>query len=100
MTFPRALRDAIPDMPTCSGRVLVLDSFDLHSMNTDLAGPRVQAILLVNETGKLDGRFEVLLDMKSDAARLLAQKLTQLADEAEAREPEPMFKERVIVRKR
>jgi hypothetical protein len=92
MVFPQNLREAIPDMPTCSGRVLVLESFDLESTHTDVAGPRVGAILLVKETGKLTGTFEILLDLKADAARVLAQKLTKLADEAEKKTPEPFYK--------
>ena len=91
MVFPQNLREAIPDLPTCTGRVLVLDAFDLHPINTDLAGPLVQAILSVKETGKLNGRYEILLDLKADAARLLAEKLTQLADQAEKAAPVPLF---------
>lgn len=100
MVFPQNLRDAIPDMPTCTGRVLVLDSFDLHSIHTDVTGPRVSAVLVVKETGKLTGTFEILLDLKAEAARLLAQKLNELADEAEKKTPEPFYNGPIEYRRR
>ena len=81
MVFPRALRDAIPDLPTYAGRVLEIDSVDGHASNTALFGPRVQLRVMVKETGKLTGKFAVRIDLEPDAARGLAARLSQLADE-------------------
>ena len=87
MMFPRTLRDAIPDLPTCTGRVLEIDSFyGLHS-NTRQLGPRVHAKFIVKETGKLSGVFEVRLDLDTEAVRALAETLRQLAEEAERTPP-------------
>ena len=83
VTFPRGLRDAIPDMPTCIGRVLELDSMEGKSSNTQPYGRRVNLKLLVKETGKLTGEFVVSVDLQPDAARELADTLTQLAEQAE-----------------
>src|SRR5262249_34242897 len=55
MTFPRGLRDAIPDMPTCVGRVLELSSMTGDAMLTFWGGRQVHLDLLVKETGKLKG---------------------------------------------
>jgi len=83
MAFPRALREAIPDLPTCVGRVLKIDSIDGQTSNSALFGPRVQLKLVVTETGKLTGKFVVRIDLEPEAARALAATLTQLADQTE-----------------
>ncbi|MBI4907879.1 MAG: hypothetical protein HY820_29915 [Acidobacteria bacterium] len=83
MMFPKALRDAIPDMPTCGGRVLELDAIHGEPVNSHLFGERVQVKLRVKETGKLTGKFVVLIDLQPEAARALATTLTNLADQLE-----------------
>ena len=76
IAFPRALRDAIPDL--CDGRVLKLDS--INGDATDSAfGPRVHLKLVAKETGKLSGEFTVLVDLEPGAARALADTLAKLA---------------------
>ena len=87
MAFPRELREAIPDLPTCVGRLLELSSMSGQPSNTHLFGPRVHVSLVVNETGKLTGKFTVRIDLQTDAARALAETLTKLADQAEQLEP-------------
>lgn len=84
MSFPRALRDAIPDMPTCVGRVLELDSTSGAISHLYPSCPPVQLRMLVKETGKLQGEFVVLIDLQPEAARALAETLTRLAEEAES----------------
>jgi hypothetical protein len=81
MAFPRELREAIPDLH--GGRELELDSINGRSTNMPLFGPLVRLKLVVKETGKLKGRFVVLMDLQPDAARELAATLTKLADGAE-----------------
>jgi hypothetical protein len=95
MAFPRALRNAIPDLH--GGRVLELDSVNGQSTNTNLFGPQVSLKLVVQETGKLTGKFVVGMALLPDAARTLAATLAQLADEAESKEP---IEVRVMHRKR
>ena len=82
MAFPRALREAIPDLPTYVGRVLQIDSMNGRAVRTRLFGPRVLLNCVVKETGKLSGEFVVRIDLQPDAARALAATLTQLADQA------------------
>jgi hypothetical protein len=81
MSFPRALRDAIPD--THAGRVLELASTSGAVSEAYPNCPPVQVRMLVKETGKLTGEFVVVLDLQPEAARALADTLTRLADEAE-----------------
>src|ERR1043166_7657726 len=77
MTFPSELRDAIPELPTCAGRVLLLDSTTGgHSLS------RVSLRLQVRETGRLKGKYTVVMDLQPEAARHLADMLRQLADQA------------------
>ena len=83
MSFPRALRDAISDIPTCVGRVLSLDSTSGAVSSSALFGPTVHLKLMVKETGKLKGEFVVLMDLQPQAARGMAETLVRLADEAE-----------------
>jgi hypothetical protein len=81
IAFPRALRDAIPDIH--GGRVLKLDAVNGRSSNTDLFGGRIHLNLTVCETGKLHGKFLVRVDLLPEAARTLASTLTRLASEIE-----------------
>jgi hypothetical protein len=83
VAFPRALRDAIPDLPTCVGRVLKLDAINGQSSNTNLYGGRIHLSLTVRETGKLTGEFVVRVDLLPEAARTLAATLTRLAGEVD-----------------
>jgi hypothetical protein len=73
VTFPRELRDAIPDHEPSAGRVLKLDSVDAQAANTVEWGRRVQIRLRVCETGKLNGAFDVWIDVEADAARALGE---------------------------
>jgi hypothetical protein len=81
MTFPRELRNAIPELH--GARDLELDSINGRSSNLMLFGPLVQLKLVVKETGKLSGRFVIGMDLQPDAARELAATLTKLADVAQ-----------------
>ncbi len=85
MTFPRALREAIPDLPTYAGRVLELHSASGEAVDSPLFGARVHLKLGVRETGKLKGQFAILVDLQPRAARAFAATLNQLADDAENR---------------
>jgi hypothetical protein len=82
VTFPRALRDAIPDLEPCSGRVLQLENAQVGPSNSDWTGRRVKIKLTVCETGKLDGVFDVWVDLNIEAARTLADLLHSSADQA------------------
>jgi hypothetical protein len=88
MAFPRELRDAIPDLPTCVGRLLRLDSMTATQSTTGLFGPQVHLSLVVKETGRLKGRYTVRMDLVPEAARRLAETLQQLADQADPTPPE------------
>ena len=87
--LPRELREAIPDLPTCIGRVLKVDAINGDASNTQLFGARVNLKLVVKETGKLKGEFVIRLDLAPDAARALAATLTELAERAERRTVTP-----------
>jgi hypothetical protein len=81
IAFPTALRDAIPDLPTCAGRVLKLDSISGDASDSSLFGPRVRLNLVAQETGKLTGEYNVRIDLDPKAALALAETLTRLAGE-------------------
>ena len=81
IAFPRALRDAIPDLH--GGRVLKLDSVRRASSRAELFGEQIQLNLTVCETGRLSGEFVVRVDLLPEAARTLAATLTRLAGEIE-----------------
>jgi hypothetical protein len=83
ISFPRELREAIPDLPTCLGRVLKVDAVNGDASNSRLFGPRVNLRVVVKETGKLKGEFVLRLDLEPEAARALAETLTQLAERAD-----------------
>jgi hypothetical protein len=84
ITFPRELRDAIPDLPTCVGRALELSEMDAHFSDTPVYGRRVHLRFTVCETGKLKGRFAVRVDLHPDAARGLAETLARVLEESPA----------------
>lgn len=86
MAFPRELREAIPDLPTCAGRILELDAVSGEAADSFLYGPGVHLRLVVKETGKLKGEFVVRMDLRVDAARALAARLIELAKQAEEME--------------
>jgi len=85
VAFPRELRSAIPDLH--GGRVLEIESLAGQSTDTPLFGPLVELKLVVRETGKLSGKFVLLMGLQADAARQLAATLVQLADQADHAEP-------------
>ena len=81
MTFPSQLREAIP-APPIGGRVLQLDGLSGGHSHSFL-GTRVSLKLLVKETGKLKGKYTIVMDLQAEAARALAKTLTELADQAD-----------------
>ena len=83
MSFPQALRDAIPDMPGYWGRALELASIDGACCNSAFYGRQVRLRFVVQETGKLTGVFEVHAHLNLEAARALAKTLTDLVEQAE-----------------
>jgi hypothetical protein len=90
MTFPRALRDAIPEKEPYAGRVLKLDAIAGQCQHSFEFGKRVLIRFSVRETGKLRGEFDVFADIDAEAARALAKSLEQLADQVERMPPESM----------
>lgn len=89
MSFPQALRDAIPTLARCWGRCLMLSSITGRALHSSLFGRRVRIKFQVEESGKLTGKFDVWMDVDPQAARGLARTLNQLADEAENAPPDP-----------
>jgi hypothetical protein len=79
IAFPRALRDAIPDLH--GGRVLKLDSVTAGVSRAEFFGDHIQLNLTARETGPLRGEFVVRVDLLPDAARTLAETLTRLVAE-------------------
>jgi hypothetical protein len=79
--LPRELRDAIPDLH--GGRILEVESIDGAISDSPWYGPTVSVKMVVAETGKLKGKFAVLLGLQPDAARALAETLMQLAKRLE-----------------
>lgn len=92
VTFPRELRDAIPDHEPSAGRCLKLDSVDAQGAHTVEWGRRVQVKLHVCETGKLNGSFDVWVDMEIEAAKALAKLIETAADQAEKMRPVSVFR--------
>ena len=82
VTFPRELRNAIPDLEPCKGRVLQLENADVKVTNTEWTGRRVAMKLTACETGKLTGVFDVWVDLNIDAARALGELLLSAAEKA------------------
>jgi hypothetical protein len=83
VTFPRELRDAIPDHRPSAGRCLKLDSVDAQAAHTVEWGRRVQIKLRVCETGKLSGQFDVWVDVQIDAAKALIELIQGAVEQAE-----------------
>jgi hypothetical protein len=83
VTFPRELRDAIPDHRPCAGRCLKLDSVDAQAAHTVEWGRRVQIKLRVCETGKLSGQYDVWVDVQIDAAKALIELIQGAVEQAE-----------------
>ncbi len=77
MAFPRELRRAIPDLHT--GRVLELESIDGQAADLPFFGALVRLKLVVQETGKLTGKYVVRMDLQPEAARERAATLSRLA---------------------
>lgn len=82
VTFPQALRDAIPAFEPCAGRVLQLENADVAPSDNEWIGRRVSLRLQVCETGKLSGSFDVVVSLNIDAARTLGDLLHAAADKA------------------
>jgi hypothetical protein len=90
--FPKELRDAIPEY---GPRALVFDEVSGTTANLPAAiaglrgampfelAPRAQAQFVVHESGKLNGRFLVSMDLDSTTMRALGQFLLDLAQRAE-----------------
>lgn len=82
VTFPRALRDAIPDFEPCAGRVLRLENAQVAPSEHEWVGRRVSVKLTVCETGKLTGVFDVVVSLNIEAAKTLADLLHSAAEKA------------------
>lgn len=86
IVFPRELREAIPEGH--GGRALV---FDAVSGGVAPAAPplpfelgvRTQVFLQVHETGKLDGKYAIWMDLDAQTTRALGRFLVELADQAD-----------------
>jgi hypothetical protein len=91
VTFPRELRDAIPDHEPSAGRVLKLDSVAAQAANTIEWGRRVQIKLQVCETGKLSGVFDVWVDIEVDAAKALGETILAAVDRSAKIAPVPCW---------
>jgi hypothetical protein len=83
VTFPRELREAIPEHEPSAGRCLKLESVDAQGAHTVEWGRRVQIKLRVCETGKLSGVFDVWVDVEVEAARALAELIQEAVGQAE-----------------
>jgi hypothetical protein len=81
IAFPRALRDAIPDLH--GGRVLKLESVTAGVSRAEFFGEHVQLNLTARETAPLTGEFVIRVDLLPEAARTLAETLTRLAAEVD-----------------
>jgi hypothetical protein len=95
LIFPKELRDAIP---THSPRALQFDrvsarvnpppifaslaGFEWLAVNGIELKPRVRLSLLAHETGKLNGQFEIGLDIDAETLRALGEFFVTLADQA------------------
>ena len=87
VTFPRELRDAIPDHQPSAGRTLKLDSIDAQAEHTVEWGRRVAIKLRVCETGKLSGVFDVWLDIELDSAKAFGELIQGAVAQAEKLAP-------------
>jgi len=84
ITFPRALRDAIPDAH--GGRVLKLDEVTGGISRAEFFEDHIQLNFTARESGKLSGEYVVRVDLLVDAARELGETLLRLASELEGGE--------------
>jgi hypothetical protein len=84
IAFPRALRDAIPDVH--GGRVLKLDEVSAIISRAEFFEDHIQLIFTARETGKLEGEYVVRVDLLAEAARGLGETLMRLANELEGGE--------------
>jgi hypothetical protein len=96
IVFPKELREAIP---VHSARVLEFDRVTgaanrswaeysapwLLARGVDVTR-RAQLKLLAHETGKLNGQFEIGIDLDAETMRALGQFLIDLANRADPRE--------------
>lgn len=82
MTFPQKLREAIPAFEPCAGRVLELESVEARPTDSDWTGRRVAVKLRVCETGRLEGAFDVWIDLNPAAAKAFAEALQTAAERA------------------
>lgn len=82
VTFPQALRDAIPDFEPCLGRVLQLENAEVAPSDHEWLGRRVSLRLTVCETGSLSGSFDVIVSLNPEAAKTLGDLLRAAAAEA------------------
>jgi hypothetical protein len=93
IVFPKELREAIP---VHSARVLEFDRVTgaanqswaeysapwLRARGVEVT-PRAQLKLLAHETGKLNGQFEIGIDLDAETMRALGQFLIDLANRAD-----------------
>ena len=84
IAFPRALRDAIPDLH--GGRALKLDEVTALISRAEFFEDHIQLNFTARETGKLSGEYVVRVDLLAEAARELGETLVRLADELESGE--------------
>ena len=84
VVFPQKLRDAIPgpELPGCA-RSLILSSINGDCTSDQFFGERIRLKFLAEESGKLQGRFEIGVDLEVEAARALAATLQQLVERLE-----------------
>ena len=87
VTFPRELRDAIPDHQPSAGRVLKLESVQAQAAHTSEWGRRVQIKLHACETGKLAGSFDIWIDIEAEAAEALAETITGAVEQSARMKP-------------
>jgi hypothetical protein len=84
IAFPRALRDAIPDLH--GGRVLKLDEVAALISRAEFFEDHIQLNFTAREAGKLAGEYVVRVDLLAQAARGLGETLVRLANELESGE--------------
>ena len=82
--FPRALRDAIPDLH--GGRTLKLDEVTGLISRGEFFEDHIQLNFTARETGKLSGEYVVRVDLLVEAARELGETLLRLVNELETGE--------------
>lgn len=96
--FPKELRDAIPShspralqFDRVSARPSPIQTFASlgNPQALSAAGfevtPRVRLSLLAHETGKLNGQFEIGLDLDAETLRALGEFFVKLADQADSK---------------